>query len=117
VSQAAVPNNPEAISRQVTATDSGTVTLNDEVIDLGEKLPKFFFSNVRMLARFQPQVRRIGDAALTREYEALNQEHARFLQATARQLLEEKSEHLRHYMNQSRYGLARMHDPDAVGPK
>jgi tetratricopeptide (TPR) repeat protein len=114
---AAVPTDAGAIVEQLVAGASGTVTLSGETVDLGDKLPKFVFDNVRMLARFQPHVQRIGDAALAREYAALAAEQGAVLQTAARRLLEERAEHLTHYLSQSRYGLARMQDHDATAPK
>ena len=80
-------------------------------------MPKFFFENIRLLALFQPQVDRMGDATLLREYNVLNNEYKNALQKSTQAILNEKASYLTHYMNQSRYGLARMQDNDATIPR
>lgn len=111
--KSAIPSDPRTITKQIIGA-GGAVALNDEVIDLGQKLPKFIFENTRMIARFRPHVQRIGDASLSRDYDALEAEYGKLLLTSAKVLLDEKVDHLTHYMNQSRYGLARMQDHDAV---
>lgn len=102
----------ESLNKQLISADSTNVSSNGESMDLGEKLPKFFFDNARMLARFQPHVNRMGDATLLREYSALNHEYKKLLHKAAQAILSEKASYITHYMNQSRYGLARMQDND-----
>ena len=113
----AIPSDSNILRMQVVASNSSTITLNDEIVDLSEKLPVFIFENIRMLARFQPHLDRLDDAALKREYHALNADYQNALRKTAQILLDEKVLHLTHYMNQSRYGLARMQDHDATAPQ
>jgi len=96
------------------AAGTSTVTVNGEITDLSEKLPRFIFDNVRILALFEPHTVRIGDAALLREYNSLSAAYGLALQKVARNILEERTAHLNHYMNQSRYGLARMQDKNAT---
>ena len=96
------------------AAGSSTVTINGEIVDLNEKLPKFVFENVRTLASLEPHAIRIGDAALLREYSSLSTAYGLALQKVARDILEEKTVHLNHYTNQSRYGLARMQDKNST---
>lgn len=115
--QAAAPADPEAVTRLLITAGSDTITLNGEILDFGERLPKSAFDNLRMLAQFQPHVRRLGDAALTRDFDSLNADYGRLLHQTARDLLAEKSDHIDHYMSQSRYGLARMQDHDTAASK
>ena len=115
--KAAMSGDSDALMKQVVSGNSSIVTINGEYLDLGEKLPRFIFDNIRILTQFQPHVARIGDAALVREYEALNAAYRSTLQKTAQGRLVERSSHLSHYMNQSRYGLARMQDYEATAPK
>ena len=96
------------------AAGSSTVGINGEIVDLNEKLPKFIFENVRTLASLEPHAIRIGDAALLREYNSLSTAYGLALQKVARDILEEKTVHLNHYTNQSRYGLARMQDKNST---
>jgi hypothetical protein len=105
------------INKQLLAGSSNSVTINGEVVDLGEKLPKFVFDNVRLLSLFEPHIRKMGDAPLQREYNALCADYNMTLKNAAQSVLDEKSAHITHYMNQSRYGLARMQDNDTATPK
>lgn len=110
----AMPSDTDVLRMQVVANNSSTININGEVVDLDEKLPKFIFDNIRTLAQIQPHLSQIGDSALRREYEILNGDYRNMLRKTAQLLLDEKISHLTHYMNQSRYGLARMQDHDAT---
>jgi hypothetical protein len=109
--------SPEEINKQLGAGSSNSVTINGEVVDLGEKLPKFVFDNIRLLALFEPHVSKMGDATLQREYNALSADYNRILKNAAQSVLDEKASNITHYMNQSRYGLARMQDNDTATPK
>lgn len=113
----ALPEDSDILRKQVVASNSSTIILKDEIVDLGEKLPRFIFDNIRILDQFQPHLDRLGDAALRREYEAITASYRNVLRKTAQTVLDEKISHLTHYMNQSRYGLARMQDHDAIAPQ
>lgn len=102
--------------KQLTTSSADSVTINGEVVDLDDKLPKFFLENVRMLAMIQPHIKRIGDATLLNEYTAIYTEYKTFLRRVTQENLDKKVSYLTHYMNQSRYGLARMQDNDATIP-
>lgn len=113
----ALLKNSETLVKQVVTADSSTISVSDEIVELGNKLPKFIFDNIRLLAQFQPHIDRLGDAVLRREYDAVNTNYQNVLSKTVRAILDEKISHLTHYMNQSRYGLARMQDHDAIAPQ
>lgn len=106
-----------SLRKQLVAGSPGTVTIHGEIVDLAEKLPKFVFENIRMLALFEPHLDRLGDATLQREYNVLSGVYNLALQKASRNILDEKIAHLTHYMNQSRYGLARMQDNSASNPQ
>lgn len=113
----ALPQDSDILIKQVVTTGSSTIAVNGEVVELGDKLPKFIFDNIRLLAQFQPHIDRLGDTVLRREYEAVQSRYRNILRKTVRTVLDEKIAHLTHYMNQSRYGLARMQDHDAIAPQ
>lgn len=113
----ALSKDSDTLIKKVVATDSSTISVNDEIVELGDNLPKFIFDNIRLLARFQPDMDRLGDPALRREYETVNNSYQNILRKTTQTVLDEKISHLTHYMNQSRYGLARMQDHDAIAPQ
>ena len=113
----ALPKDSDALVKQVVAADSSSISVNDEIVELGDKLPRFIFDNIRLLVQFQPHIDRLADTALRREYETVNTNYRNVLRKTVQIVLDEKILHLTHYMNQSRYGLARMQDHDAVTPQ
>jgi hypothetical protein len=115
--QTSMSFDSELLRKQLVSGSSNTVTINDEMLEMGEKLPKFFFENIRLLAQLQPHVDRIGDVGLLREYTALSSDYKNILRNVAQTILNEKASYLTHYMNQSRYGLARMQDNDAIIPQ
>jgi len=106
-----------SIRRQLVSTNHSTITIHGEIVDMGEKLPNFIFDNIRTIAQFEPQIERIGDAVLKREYNALTDAYNAALQKAVQDILTEKTAHLIHYMNQSRYGLARLQDNNATIPQ
>lgn len=113
----AMGSDADVLSKQVIATEMGNIILNGEILDLGEKLPRFIFDNFEMLTQFESHMHRLGDAVLTREFVSLNNAYQSTIRKAAQALLEEKISHITHYMNQSRYGLARMQDHDATTPQ
>lgn len=113
----AMGNDADVLWNQVIATDTGDVVLNGEILNLSEKLPKFIFDNIKMLTQFESHMVRLGDAALTREFASLRNAYQSTIRKVAQTLLDEKISHITHYMNQSRYGLARMQDHDATTPQ
>lgn len=112
----AMPATATALTEQVLAGGAGTITANQEVLNLDEKLPRAFFDNIRTLASYRPQVERMGDAALSREHSALTNDYASALQKATQDALREKVSYLDHYMSQARFGLATINDTGAAAP-
>lgn len=115
--QDAMSINIDHLKNALIAGNANRFTIKGEIVDLEEKLPKFFFENIRLLDMFRPHVDRFGDAKLAHEYNVLVDEYKSALLKTAQTVLNEKASHLLHYMSQSRYGLARMQDTDATIPQ
>lgn len=113
----AMGSDADVLRKQVIATNTGDVILNGEILDLSQKIPKFIFANFQMLAQFESHMERLGDTTLTREFVSLNNAYQSTIRKAAQALLDEKISHISHYMNQSRYGLARMQDQDATAPR
>lgn len=109
-------NDSDVPMDQFVTSQSSSITIGNETLDLSERLARVFFENTRLLAGFQPYVERLGDSSLKREYAAVTADYRNVLRKTVRVLVEEKISHLTHYMSQSRYGLARMQDHDVVAP-
>ena len=107
----------DVLTQQVLNSSTGDVILHGERLDLSERLPRFIFNNFKMLAQFEPHMSRLGDPVLTRDYVAQKNSYQGVVRNTAQILFDEKISHITHYMNQSRYGLARMQDHDATTPQ
>lgn len=114
---AAMPADPQRLREQLLAGGPQAATVNQEVIDLDARLPKAFFDNFSTLASLQAEVTSLGDAALLRDYQALNQEYSTALQKAVHAALTEKKAYLSHYMSQSRFGLAAVHDRSTPRPE
>lgn len=73
------------------------------IFDYGTKYPKYFLSNYRQLAA-------IANLHSSDEIERLLRQHREMLDRVMQKLLAERRQHLLSYLNQSRYGLARLYD-------
>lgn len=107
----------DVLKQQVLNSNTGDIVLHGEILDLSEKLPKFIFDNFKLLAQFEAHMSRLGDPVLTRDFVSLNNAYQGVIRKAAQSLFDEKISHITHYMNQSRYGLARMQDHDATTPQ
>lgn len=100
--------------RELPQYSAGRLILNAEVIEPDDSLPSVFFAQFRLLQAYQPNIEQLDSPALRQQFEKLRDEYAAALQHAAQQALKQKINHLTDYMNQSRYGLARMYDNSAV---
>lgn len=75
--------------------------------------PEGFFNNYTHLHAMQPQISHTT-SALTQRYQALLKDYKQALVGIGRHLLAERREFLQSYLNQSRYGLARLYDSSLV---
>ena len=106
-----IANNASLIKAQKTITVSG------ETIDLGSALPPAYFTQISLLDAYQGELMRIGDSKLIAQYRKLKNEFSGLIRQTIKMHLKKKSEFITDYMNQSRYGLARLYDRSATGAK
>jgi len=95
---------------QILNENPASFPLGEEAVDLKDKLPEFFFDSFRLLMTYRAYLALIGDDSLSVEFKALSNEFASIMQRAARHTLVEKIAILTSYMNQSRYGHARMYD-------
>jgi hypothetical protein len=106
-----------AIRAQLISADQKTISIDGELVELGEKFPPFVFDNIRLLVQFEPLLGKLKDTSLQREYSALTSSYNAVLVKIAQTILDERISYLTHYMNQSRYGLARLQDLNAGNPQ
>ena len=112
----AIQIDSDELVKKLAGNNTDTVTVSGEAVDLDEKLPKSFFDNIRLLTMFHPDIQRIGNTALLYEYNKIYTEYENYLHKATQESLDKKIIYLTHYMNQCRYGLARMQDHDATIP-
>lgn len=104
------------LRRQIASHGPAGVVVAGEALDVEAKLPPAFFGNLRLLASYEADVRRLGDASLTREYATLDKDYNDTLAKAVRQALLEKISYLNHYKSQARFGLAAVQDQPSAKP-
>lgn len=97
---------------------SGTsITINGEGIDLGGDLPPSFFRQYALLKIYKPVIEKLNIPSLHRQYNNLLVEFHRLIVTSTANALKDKVSYLTDYMNQSRYGLARLYDKNLSSAK
>ena len=102
------------LRRAIASRGPAGIAVAGELLDVEAKLPPAFFDNLRLLASYETEVRRLGDPALARGYAAIDKEHNDTLAKAVRQVLIEKISYLNHYKSQARFGLAAVQDQTSV---
>lgn len=105
-----VVSDADIALRLTSDTDDNVIAVSNELVDLGELLPIAFFDNMRQLWSYQAHMASISGPALEHEFSTLQNEYKRLLSEAVRESLRTKADYLTSYMNQARYGLARMYD-------
>ena len=107
-------NNLENISNQHTDFLStqynertGSLLIENNSLDYSKRYPESFINNYRLLIDYLSVTR---DLKLKLRVEALITKHDAVFQEIIRDLLEQRKEYLKSYLNQSRFGLARLYD-------
>jgi len=87
-----------------------TINVGREQIDLDGLLPAAFFDNMRRLWSYQAYMSESREPALKREFTALQGAYRQLLGEAVREALRVRANYLTSYMNQARFGLARIQD-------
>jgi len=87
-----------------------TIYINKIPIRTSPDVPKFFIDNYRLLDSYNLHVKNINDKALTIEFELLKKQYEATITKMINTVLEQRIVHLNSYMDQARYGLARLYD-------
>lgn len=103
-------------SRITRQADDRTISVGTELLVLDGLLPMAFFDNLRRLWSFQAYIASMHDPALKHEFAALQDAYRQLLGEVVREALRVRANFLTSYMNQARFGLARMHDTGASRP-
>lgn len=102
------------IARRITyRADDHTIVVGSELLDLDGLLPMAFFDNLRLLWSYQAYIETVKEPALKHDYSALQDAYRKLLGEAVREALRRRTNYMTSYMNQARFGLARMHDTGA----
>ena len=91
------------------------LSIKNNTFDYSARYPQSFFRNYTMLGTFQPFMADMHK--LSAVYNKLLSEYQATLKTISLQLLDKRIEYLQSYLNQSRYGLARLYDSSLISAK
>jgi len=94
----------------ILSNNADKFTLNGEHILLASTLPPAFFRQIYLLNEYRNIVEKINNKQLSRTYLMLNDQFANSIKNISLWILKQKSSYITDYMNQCRYGLARLYD-------
>lgn len=109
--------NLDDFRRFGTGNHSTIMNVNGERIDLGEYLPPAFFTQLALLRSYKTDVDRLGKNAISTAYRQLLNRFIVLVHDVVRMELKKKSGYITDYMNQCRYGLARLYDKNVSDTK
>ena len=96
---------------------STIVKIHRERVDLGKYLPSSFFTQLYLLQSYKKYLNAIGDNKLDGKYDKLKNKFMRLINNIVNTELKKKSDYIADYMNQCRYGLARLYDKNLSDAK
>ncbi|VAW68063.1 hypothetical protein MNBD_GAMMA09-2395 [hydrothermal vent metagenome] len=87
--------------------DTNDIIIQNNILDYGKHFPRSFLSNYQKLIDFSTKN---NNKVLRKKVKNLMKKHDNLLQGIIGELMQERIAYLKSYLNQSRYGLARMYD-------
>ncbi len=91
-----------------------TIKINDNLVVFSHEYPDFFFENYLKLKFYEKYFKNNVNEKINTEYHQLNSEYKNITVKIIRNILQKRIKHLASYMNQSRFGLARLYDNNLV---
>lgn len=95
----------------------GTLSLQFNIIDLGDRVPPAFTADFQQLQRLQSFVAESASTKLQQHFTEVQTAYQHALHDVANSALNERIAFLTDYMNQSRYGIARLLDKNETAQK
>lgn len=92
-----------------------SIKVKSNILDYSRLYPESFFYNYSHLQRLNDFS--ATTAALSNKYTALSAEYKDSFRTITRQLVSQRVDYLQSYMNQARYGLARLYDSSLISAK
>lgn len=112
----AISHNNDGLPSMVSIADNGhDISIGNNTFDYSRRYPQSFFKNYTTLTTFQAYVHDMPN--LSGRYRTLLAEYQAALREISLHLLSERIEYLQSYLNQSRYGLARLYDSSLISAK
>jgi len=87
-----------------------TIEINDNLIDFSQEYPDYFFEGYLKLESYKQYFKNNANKKINEEYHQLNNEYKDIIIKIIHNMLQKRIKHLDSYMNQSRFGLARLYD-------
>lgn len=94
-----------------------SMTINHNPVNFSTHYPDYILENYTQLAQYAPHLSRINDNNLTNKFDNLNSQYQSVIKQMVISIISRRIEHLNSYMDQSRYGLARLYDNNLVSKK
>lgn len=94
--------------------DDVFININNNLINLSSTYPDYFFKNYLMLENYRKYIALPSNNKLNTSLAKLKREYETIIQAMITNRLNQRVEQLNSYMDQSRYGLARLYDNNLV---
>ena len=89
---------------------SDIIYVNQVPIKTSPNVPRFLIDNYLLLDNYSWHVKDINNEALTSEFKRLKKKYEATIGKMVNTILEQRIVHLNSYMDQARYGLARLYD-------
>ncbi|MBL1276969.1 MAG: hypothetical protein COB30_012865 [Ectothiorhodospiraceae bacterium] len=91
-------------------TNTHFITIHNNQIMFSEQFPEYFLADYEKLKSYQKIINMIDDKALTDKYHILKKQYESIFKSCIHNALNRRITELNSYMNQSRFGLARLYD-------
>lgn len=86
-------------------------------VDVAANYPAYISDNYYQLERYRPYLNKLNNEHLNSDFDVLHKSYENIIKKIIRQELSKKIQQLNSYMDQSRYGLARLYDNDVAQKK
>jgi len=91
-----------------------TIRIGKNTVNFSSNYPDYFIDNYLTLIKYKPYVDSINDKKLTTQFFALKSEYETVIKNMIRSMLNQRVTYLKSYIDQSRFGLARLYDNNLV---
>jgi hypothetical protein len=104
-------NSPLALQKESVKLKQGAkITIDKTVVHLSLKYPAYVFENRAYSFNYRPWLLHLKNTQLTKKLNELINQYNQLTVKMAKNILQTKKDHLNSYLDQSRYGLARLYD-------